>query len=248
MLTSFEQFRDWVNDNAIKRWVLYKDRSKTEKIVDSQYFAVSDQADKLAMTEKYLIMSGGSAFAAGSATNSANDLSITCDIRIQEQATSGINGGGFNQQTIGELRDEITRSVRAQIKAEQYEKDKAKFEADKEEFEKEKQSAVGALIHYFAPIGQQLLQNRMMRSVAGVDTEKPVHAAPIVVDQPEPEQPNQETEEEPFTDEESAKLLSLMVRFKAVEPRYLELIESVVEMAEKGDGMYNIAKSTLLKS
>ena len=38
-----------------------------------------------------------------------------------------------------------------------------------------------------------------------------------------------------------------MVRFKAVEPDYLQLIEAVVKMAESGDSMYNMAKGMLLK-
>lgn len=247
MLTSFEQVKQWITENGLKRWVLFRDHSKTEKIIDSQYFSVSDQADKLAMTEKYLRLAGGRAFAAGSGSNSVTDLNITADIRLEDiqQPTNGV-GGGLSMQTIGELRDEITKSVRAQIKAEEYEKERAKFEEEKKEFEAEKQSAIGALFHYFAPIGQQLLQKKMMRNVAGVDAEEPVHVQPIHVDEPESVEEVQ-TEEDPFSDEESEKLMALMVRFKKVEPRYLELIESVVTMAENGDSTYNMAKGFLLK-
>ena len=55
------------------------------------------------------------------------------------------------------------------------------------------------------------------------------------------------SEQDPFTDEEVEKLAELMARFKAVEPDYLQLLESVVEMAEKGDSTYTMARSILLK-
>ena len=93
-----------------------------------------------------------------------------------------------------------------------------------------------------------MLENKFGRKVAGVDANEPVHAAPIVADRGEEQQPEEaEPQEEVFTDEESEKLFDLMARFKKVEPRYLELIEAVVTMAENGDGTYNVAKGVLLK-
>ena len=90
-----------------------------------------------------------------------------------------------------------------------------------------------------------------MPRVAGVDADEPVRAQRIVAERPEqqeqeqePEQPEQEA---PFTDEEAEQLMALMVRFKAVEPDYLKLIESVVTMAENGDATYNMAKGFLIK-
>ena len=38
-----------------------------------------------------------------------------------------------------------------------------------------------------------------------------------------------------------------MARLKKVEPNYLALLESVVEMAESGDATYKMAKGFLLK-
>ena len=250
MFTNWEQVRDWITDNGFKRWILYKDSSRTDKIIDSAAFAVSDQADKLAMTEKYLRMAGGRAVGCGFANNGKDDPTV-CEIRLEAEMPAGAAGiGAAGYPSIGELTDTITQKVRAEIKAEQYEKEKAEFERAKKEFDQEKQSALGAIVHYFAPIGQQLMQRHLMPKVAGVDVDAPMDVQPMrvqksaPVDQPETEEP--ETEE-PFTDEESEKLLALMVRFKAVEPRYLELIESVVTMAENGDSTYTMAKGFLLK-
>jgi hypothetical protein len=133
------------------------------------------------------------------------------------------------------------------MEAQKYKEERAAFEKEKKEFEEEKKSTIGALVHYFAPIGQQLLQRHMMPRVAGVDVEEPVHAAPIVVDKPEDAPEHEEENESPFTDEEEAKIFDLMCRFKKIEPDYLSLLESVVKMAESGDTTYTMAKGFLVK-
>lgn len=249
MLTTWDQVQEWITENGFKRWVLYKDSSRNEKIIDSAAFTVSDQADKLAMTEKYLRLAGGRAYAAGAVSGSQSDLNVTAEIRLQEgtQPTNGIGG----EMSIGELARSITESVtkqiRAEMEAQKYKEERAAFEKEKAEFEEEKKSTIGALVHYFAPIGQQLLQRHMMPRVAGVDAEEPVHAAPIVADRPDEAPEQTEENESPFTDEEEAKIFDLMCRFKKIEPDYLSLLESVVKMAESGDTTYTMAKGFLVK-
>lgn len=260
MLTSWDQVRAWIDDNNFKRWILYKDNTKIDKILDSSCFAVSDRDDKIAMTEKYLRMAGGRAFACGYANAGKEDATIA-EIRLTEEATAGVGGSQQQPFNIGELRESITREIRAQIKNEQYEQEKAAFEKAKKEFEDEKQSALGAIIHYFAPIGQLMLQKRMgmpLRQVAGVDADGQVHAKPIVVDrepetqEPETQEPQeQETQEQEasvwdvFTDEEGDKIGALMAKWKKADPDYLSLLESVVTMAVNGDENYTLAKRFL---
>ena len=255
MFTKWDQVEQWIKDNNFKRWILYKDNTRTDKIVDSASFTISDLADKLAMTEKYLRMGGGRAHAAGFSTNGVQDATV-CEIRLEDeqQGTSGI-GSQIQPLNIGEIEDRIRKQLRAEIEADNYRKEKEAFEKAKAEFEEEKQSALGALVHYFAPVGQMMLQQKLqmpMRQVAGVDAEQPVvHAASIKpIDQQNKEQQpaQQEPEQEsPFTDEEADKLFELMARFKKVEPQYMQLLEAVVTMAENGDGTYNMAKGFLIK-
>lgn len=246
MLTSFEQVKQWITDNGFKRWVLYKDYSKTEKIIDSANFTVSDMPDKLAMTEKYLRLAGGHAYAAGSVDNSASNLNTTCEIRLEnvQQPTQGV-GGGFDATTIGQLRDEITRSVRAEIEAERWKEREKEIERREKEFAEKEAGVWGMIVNKVGPavLGKLLNTDRL---VAGVDTDEPVHAAPIV---PETEDPNmQETEEpSPFTDGEADELFELMARFKKAEPdNYLKMIRRVVEMAEKNDSTYQMARNFLV--
>ena len=249
MFTTWDQVRDWIKDNNFPHWCFYKnnpeerDNKDNDTIIDSNNFTVSDYQDKLDMTEKYLKMYGGKCYGVGYKAPNATTSGVVCEVRIQtveQLPTQGVGGGN---PSIGELTEMITKQVRAEIEAENYRKDRENFTKEKAEFEAEKQSAIGALVHYFAPIGQMMLQKKFMRNVAGVDSNAPVVADPI---QPivtrEPEE-----NESVFTDEEESEIYDLLSRFKKVEPEYLALLRSVVEMAEKNDPTYNMAKGFLVK-
>ena len=237
MLTSFNQVAEWITDNGFKRWVLYRDYSRTEKIVDSANFP-SDIPDKLAMTEKYLRLNGGHAYAAAATSNAASDLNTIIEIQLTDvqplnaQPAAGIG----SPQDIGQIEERLRKQIKAEIAQEKYEQERKDFEAEKKEFEQEKQSVIGLIVQQVAPYIPMLSGQRRM--VAGVDTEEPVHAQPIIPT---------ETQEDPFTEEEEDRMYDLMVRFKKSEPQYLDLLESVVVMAEKNDPMYGTAKGFLLK-
>ena len=255
MLTSFEQVRDWITDNSFKRWIFYRDSSCKEKIIDSKAFAVSDQADKLAMTEKYLRMAGGRATGHGFADNGSDaERATVCEVQLADiQPASGIgmqpNIQPFGLGEIEAMEQKISGRLRKEIMAEIREADYQKRLKDLEEREKaleeEKKSAIGAILHYFAPVGQQMLQNKLLKKVAGVDATEPVHAdpiQPIVTDQPE--QP-EEAEDYPFTDEEDEKITTLVAQWKKADPDYLIYLEKIVQMCVSGDSKYTMAKSFL---
>lgn len=255
MLTSFEQVRQWITDNGFKRWVLYKDFTKTEKIIDTTGLAVADIPEKIAMTEKYLRWNGGHAYAAGATSNAASDLNVVTEIQladaapaqVQQQPTAGI---GMQPQDIGAIEERLRKQIKAEIAQEQYEKERAEFEKERKEFEKDKQSVIGHLVEYFAPYMPLLNSAGQRRLVAGTpaDTDKPVHAQPIMVDEKPEEQETQEPSAwDDFTEEEADELIGLMARFKKIEPDYMKLLTSVVEMAERGDSTYTMAKGFLVK-
>lgn len=258
MFTSWDQVQSWIEDNGLNRWIFYTSRpskgddDKADKVLDSNNYG-QDKEDKLAMTEKYLKMYGQTAYGIGYPGQ------VVCTVRLESAAQPTQGVGGQNIYNIGELTDQITKRVRAEIEAENMRKREADIERREREFEKEKQSALGAIVHYFAPIGQMMLQKKVgMPMVAGVDANEPVHAAPIIPDR-KPQEPGAEQEQENeqelvdmanesvFTDEEEAKIYDLISRFKKVEPDYLKLIEAVVTMAENGDSTYTMAKGFLIK-
>ncbi len=261
MLTNIEQVREWITDNGLKRWMLFRDYSRKEKILDSNAFP-SDIQDKFAMTEKYLRLAGGHAYAAGGTTNAASEMDVVAEIRLQDiavQPTQGVGGGTFDAQTIGQLRNEITRSVRAEIEAERWKERQKEIERREKEFAEKEGSTWGLIVNKLAPVAQQLISGAKhpeYRMTAGLDTKEPVHASPIIVDDQQ-ENPQRKPEDAPageetkspwddFTEEEGAELGELMARFKKVEPEYLPIIRKVVEMAESGDKNYQLARMTLL--
>lgn len=250
MLTSFDQVKEWITDNGFKRWVLYKDFTRKEKIIDSAAFTVSDLGDKIAMTEKYLRYAGGRAFAAGAIRMGEDDLTVTAEIRLDDMGNSQVTGVG--QQTITPLNiGEIEYRVRKQIKAELREEDLKRREkemAEKEkEFNEQKNGVIGALVGAFAPYLPVIknLQNAG-RMVAGVDTNEPVTVPPMHVDREEQAEAVEEVEtEQEFTDEEADALLSLVLRWKKADPEFMPCLEKIVEMAESGDSNYALAKKFL---
>lgn len=252
MLSTFDQVKDWITDNGLKRWMLYKDYTLKEKFLDSAAFP-GDQADKIAMTEKYLrSVANGRAYAKGGTTSGQNDLDMCAEIRLEErpQNVQGVSGEFAN---IGELRDTIAKQVRAEIKAEQYEEERKRFEQEKREFQKEKESGMGALLHLLAPVGQAIMsKSGLMPHVAGVDTETPTETQPIKPIETETSEGEgtQEAQEpsvyDEFTEEEGEEIFSLMSRFRKVEPDcWLKMIRKMVNMSEANDIMYQTARNFL---
>jgi hypothetical protein len=247
MLTNFDQVKDWILDNGFKRWVLYKNSTKNEKIIDSAAFTVSNMDDKIAMTEKYLRMAGGYAYAAGATTNSKDDLNTVTEIRLESVQAQQVAAVGNPYPALNE--DAIAARVRKEVEAEynkrEYERRAADLEKREKEFAEKENSAMGALIRCFAPVGQAMMaKTGLLRNVAGIDTEEQVTAQPIKP--AEPEEAQEAQEENPFTDEEADEVYALMVRFKKAEPDYLKLVRKVVEMAESGDSNYKMAKTVLV--
>ena len=254
MLTSFSQVAEWIKDNGFKRWVLYRDYARTEKILDSNSFP-SDLNDKIAMTEKYLRLNGGHAYAAGAPSSATSDLNTVCEIqldgRIQQLNSQGAAGVGMmDQQTIGELRRTIEEGLEAKWEKKMYEKEKKEFEEAKKQFEADRNGVIGAVVGYLAPYIPVLNQVTGMRKVAGVDTEAPVHAQPIIPDEEtqEPEDIQEASAWDNFTDEEGEEIGRLMAEFKAIEPQYLELLRGVVKMAKGKNPLYSSAKDFILKA
>ena len=264
MLSTFDQVKDWITDNGLKRWMLFKDYTLKEKFLDSAAFP-GDQADKIAMTEKYLrSVANGRAYAKGGTSAGQNDLDMCAEIRLEDfqptyrQQVQGV-GGGISGDQIGEienrLRKSITSEIEAKMRAEKAEQERKEFYKEKKQFEDERNGVIGAIVRLaspYLPVLNQLAGGG--RLVAGVDTDEPVHAAPIEVEQPEvqktqePDVKQPETQEEnPFTDEEADELFALMARFKKVEPEYLKIIRKVVVMAESNDKNYQMARMMLVQ-
>ena len=261
MFTSWDQVQSWIEDNNFARWIFYnkdpqdgREDKATDIVIDSKNFVVSDFQDKLAMTEKYIRMYGAKVWGVGFQSPETARGGVVCQVRLTDEQPQGAAGIGGGYPSIGELTasitDQVTKQVRAEMEAQRYRDERAAFEKEKKEFEEEKKSAMGAIVQYLAPVGQMILQKKLMRNVAGVDADGDVHVpagnARIIPDIDPGEQDLVDMAND-FTDEEQEKLYDLLARFKKVEPKYMELIEAVVTMAENGDSTYTMAKGFLIK-
>lgn len=254
MFTTVQQIESWIRDNNLTHWIFTRgDRSlpkgdgaePNDKILDSDYLG-DDLEQKIELTKRILNDYQGRIYGTGWYGKKATG-GLWCEVQLFGGGSNPTNGVGATQPPfdIGKLEESISKRIHAEIEAENYKRERADFEREKKEFEEAKTSVIGQLVETFAPY-IPVLKNLggQRRMVAGVDANEPVHAAPIVADAPETEEPETES---PFTDEEADQLFALMARFKAVEPDYLKLIESVVTMAESGDSTYKMAKNFLVK-
>ena len=178
---------------------------------------------------------------------------------------SGVSGGLYgtgDKIQIDELTRDIEQRLLNRFEKERLERESKQLAEERKEFESAKNSALGLIASYVAPFAKQLAGR--LPQVAGIDADAPVHVAPIHAKRQQQEpgeqpadapsvQPKEDEqgvyteEEDVFTDAESETLYALMARFKAIEPGYLKLIAAVVEMAERGDATYTMAKGFLMK-
>lgn len=262
MFTNWEQIESWIKDNNFAHWIITRNKPDEEKkndiIVDSNFYT-GDDADKIAMTKKYLVLNGGRGWAIGFRTPNTTVGGVIAEIRLEvdEQPTQGIGAQNIQPLNIGEVEDRIRRQVMSEIREQDYTKRLGELEKREKEFEAEKQSALGAFVHMISPVAKLMMERHLIPKVAGIDVEAPVVVDPIRVrkDKPaqEPEQPQTETveeaepetEENPFTDEEADALFSLCERWKKADPDYMTCFAKIVEMAESGDSNYALAKKFL---
>lgn len=257
MFTKWSQVENWIRDNGLSSWRFSYDRTGTQTDSDgnteqkrsnrmaivSDYFPGSLD-EKIALTRKRLVEESNQTLYGYGKRGKENTGLMYCEVRLvdelQQPGTQAVSSlpisAPFNEE---ELANRIRKEVMMEVENQRYKEERKAFEAEKKAFEAEKNSAIGLAVQYFAPVVAAISGKKSR--VAGLDAPEPVEAQPIYAVEKEGEI------DDLFTDEESDELFSLMARFKAVEPRYIELIKSVVDMAERKDPTYDMAKGFLLK-
>lgn len=253
-ITTWDQFREWIEDNNI---VVWKISASTAKQNNELRFSYND--DKTFDENMFICRRrieaepGRRLYATGWRTKNATGGGFGCEIMLGGEfsqntvlPTSGV-GSGFSRE---ELIRDVTQQVTNQFERERLKAKEKEIDAKIKQYESDKQGVMGLLVNYLAPVASKLL-HIPSPTLAGVDNGgNDVQAEKILPIEHEEHTEDTEDpaeEESVFSDEESDRLNELMTRFKAVEPEYLTLIESVVAMAEAGDGTYTMAKTFLLK-
>lgn len=258
MFTKRQQVEDWIRDNGLTWWRFTLDETGVIVTADGQQeqkrsnkvITLSDALpgsldEKIALTLKRLMVETNHVLYGQGKRGKENTGLMYCEVRLvdelQQPGTMPVSSVPatpvFDEE---KLAERIRKEVRLEYENQRYQEELKNFEEAKKEFEREKNSAIGLLVHHLSPVISAMTQKR----VAGLDADRPVHAAPVHAIPQEQEQ--QEIVDEMFTDEEADKLFALMAEFKEVEPRYMELIERVVTMAKSGDSTYEMAKKFLL--
>lgn len=251
MITTRLQFEEWIKDNGFSRWIFYKsdptsksegDRSN-DKITDSKFYAGSIE-QKIDMTCKYLEQWGNIAYGVAYQTETASTGGTIATVRLESTAQQTAQPtAGVGAVDAAALMEQCRKEIRLEFEQREYEKQRKQLDDDIKEFNRDKESAIGALVGFMKPVLSAMATKR----VAGVDAPDEVAAARIrAVDTQDPDS-QEPIAESPFTDEEADKLFDLMARFQKVEPQYMQLIESVVKMAESGDQTYAMARGFLIK-
>lgn len=256
MFTRWQEVENWIRDNGLNSWRFMYDRTGInptadgeEKQTRSNRLAVLSDAfpgdfeEKIALTKRRLLSENNQVLYGYGKRGKENTGMLYCEVRLvdelQQPSVHGVSSlPAYQPIDENKIIERVRRECMLEFENKLYQEEKKAFEREKKQFEEEKSSAIGALVHFMSPVLSAINQKR----VAGLDAERPVHAAPIrTIEESE------EMADELFTKEESDKLFDLMARFKSVEPRFLELLENVVVMAENGDQTYNMAKGFLLK-
>ena len=248
--TNWQDVLDWIKDNKLCRYSFRADNptdgGRSNRVIFA-YCNDDSPEENLRLCEKRLACAAGThLYGTGFRSAQANTGGICCDVQymgayqmpMQMQGAAGV--GTINEEAItARIRKELTQEMKLQ----KLEDERKQFEAERKEFEAEKQGVVGTIIHAFAPYIGQLMGANSLANVAGAG--RPVQAERIVP--MDAEQPgNEQRDPDDLPDEQAQQAYELLKRFAKIEPQWLQLLESVVKMAESGNQMYNTAKSFLL--
>lgn len=256
MFTKWQQVENWIRDNGLNSWRFSYDKTgtqtdgdgNTEQKRSNRMAIVSDFLpggldEKMAITRRRLIEDSSNVLYGYGKRGKENTGLMYCEVRLvdelQQPGSQPVSSvPAYTPVDEEKLAERIRKEVRQEMELQRYQDERNAFEKQKKEFEAEKSSAIGLLVHHLSPVVAAMVQ----KPVHGVDSPTPVHAEPV-----QTIEATKIEEVDVFSEEESDSLFELMARFKAVEPRYMELIKRVVTMAESGDGTYEMAKGFLLK-
>lgn len=262
-LRTWADVEEWMQDNSISRYNV--SRSRESQNNDFVFFydkELSAEENKLRCERALQRFAGDMLYLVGWRSESAKTGGFSASVlydRVTQTAptvtpttqVSGVGLYGTDNINIEMLRKDIALQIHNEYERERLERLDKELREERRDFEAERNSAIGILAQYLAPLVGRL---NPMKNVAGVplDAAAPVEAEPIRVKHEqaqETDEPVTETEEEIeiFCSEKEYRLmLSYIERLASVEPQWLQLLQKVAELAESGDNTYTMAKQFLL--
>lgn len=250
--TNWQDVKEWIEDNKLQRYTFRSEKQAEGTRANCVVFAYDSQdtpEENLRLCEKRLQAASGQHLYGTGFRTTANTGGLCVEVQytgMQQQQVFGC-GTGMVGASIDEeaITARIRKELKQEMELEELRRREKEIEAREKEYEAQKSSVLGGIFTYLAPYLPQLLGANSMANVAGAGG--PVQAERIIPADPAPAAEAEEEDPNDLPDEEAAKIYELIKRFRSVEPEYLQLIESVVEMAEKKDPMYGVAKNFLVK-
>lgn len=260
LLTKWTDIEDWIKTNGFKRVVVRAndklasaDGERTNDcLFDSKNVTLGSFDEKLQHLKWMLEHSDRKVYATGFQSENAGTGGMIAELRLENvQAPQmaypvGMPGVGTPIDEAS-IIERVRKEVRAEYEAAELDRQRKEFDAERKEFMQTKNGIMGLLVEYGKPILGAMAAAGKRPMVAGVDQPGHTEAEPIVPAPGTEVQEAEEVEESPFTDEEADEMCDLMARFKKVEPDFMQLLRSVVAMAESGNSMYGMARDMLMK-
>lgn len=254
LLTKWDEVENWVRTNGYKRVVVRtsdrnastEDTRTNDTVFDSKNAVLANWNEKMDHLRWVLEHSDRKVYATGFQSESAGTGGMAAEILLEKNAgypqiPVGMPGFGTPADEAS-IVERVTKQLETKYASERLERERQEFESERKEFNEVKNGMIGLLVEYGRPILGAMAASGKRPMVAGIDQPGHTEAEPIV-----PANGAEEAEEEVFTDAEAEEMYDLMARFKKVEPDYMQLLRSVVAMAESGDSTYTMARGFLIK-
>ena len=258
LLTKWTDIEEWIKTNGFKRVVVRANdklaasdgERMNDVLFDSKNVTIASWDEKLQHLRWMLEHSDRKVYATGFQSENAGTGGMIAEMRLENaqpamQMPVGMPGVGMIDEA--SIIERVRKEVRAEYEAAELDRKRKEFESERKEFMETKNGIMGLLVEYGKPILGAMAASGKRPMVAGVDQPGHTEADPIMPASGADVQEAEEVEESVFTDEEADEMYDLLARFKKVEPDYMQLLRSVVAMAESGNSMYGMARDMLMK-
>lgn len=241
-MTTYDKIPEILRLNNCTYWTI-----RSKKDTNSYIFKCEKDSgfdDNLSRMQNVMNLYKGSYFILEGKENSeANRGSFTFEFsnentsyKNQPAEIVGI-GSSISESDINSRIENATNAVRLEFEKKDLERRERDLEAREKEYREEKASTIGIIVD---KIGKVLPRIFPQVAVAGMQDEH-VHVAPSRSDQHDTEGEISEI------GIENSDIENLLERFSAVEPEWYRLLNNIVEMAERKDSTYTMARNFLLQ-
>ncbi|MEE1174178.1 MAG: hypothetical protein U0K53_01715 [Paludibacteraceae bacterium] len=140
----------------------------------------------------------------------------------------------YDEQYIQNKIDNAVRQERLNWLEKELEKREKDLAEEKKAFRQDKEGVFGILVEKAAPVLAQFFPRASVAGIAQSETQAQTIRA---VEAPADCLPQDTTQEDLFTEDESEQLYSMVAKFKEFDPDYLSILSKFISLATSGQGL-----------